>query len=91
MTTFPNLLPNASHSKSNCIKMALVAGATAAVVTFGAQPLPAKADLATSIKAVEGAMNMLSTVADTGVAIALTPFGISFALNIAKTVLRAGT
>jgi hypothetical protein len=81
----------AHPNRKQQLKMALVAGITAAVVTLCAQPLPVRADLKTSIKAVEDAMNMLSTVADTGVAIALTPFGISFALNIAKTVLRAGT
>jgi hypothetical protein len=81
-----------THStRKQQMKMALVAGATAAVVTLCVQPLPALADLKTSIQQVEEAMTMLSTVAETGVAIALTPFGISFALNIAKTVLRAGT
>jgi ribose 5-phosphate isomerase RpiB len=81
----------AHSNRKQQIKMALVAGVTAAVITFGAKPLPARADLASSIKAVESAMEMLSTVADTGVAISLTPFGIGFALNIAKHVLRAGT
>jgi hypothetical protein len=81
----------AHSNRKQQLKMALAAGMTAAVVTLCAQPLPVRADLASSIKAVEDAMGMLSTVADTGVAIALTPFGISFALNIAKTVLRAGT
>jgi hypothetical protein len=81
-----------THStRKQQLKMALIAGATAAVVTLCVQPLPARADLKTAIKQVEEAMTMLSTVAETGVAIALTPFGISFALNIAKTVLRAGT
>jgi hypothetical protein len=81
-----------THSnRKQQLKMALVAGVTAAVVTLCASPLPVRADLAASIKSVEDAMGMLDTVAETGVAIALTPFGISFALNIAKTVLRAGT
>jgi hypothetical protein len=75
----------------NNTKLCLVAGVTAAVVTLAPQPMPARADLASSIDAVESAMEMLSTVADTGVAIALTPFGIGFALTIAKHVLRAGT
>jgi hypothetical protein len=47
--------------------------------------------LASSIEDVNTAMGMLDGVADTGVAIALTPFGIGFALTIAKHVLRAGT
>jgi hypothetical protein len=81
----------AHSNRKKQLKMALAAGFTAGLITICAQPLPARADLATSVKAVEDAMKMLSTVADTGVAIALTPFGISFALNIAKTVLRAGT
>jgi hypothetical protein len=81
----------AHSNRKQQLKMALAAGAAAALVTLCAQPLPAHAALKDSIKAVEDAMNMLGTVADTGVAIALTPFGISFALNIAKTVLRAGT
>jgi hypothetical protein len=81
----------AHSNRKQQLKMALAAGATAAVVTLCAQPLPARADLASSIKAVESAMTMLGTVADTGVAISLTPFGIGFALNIAKHVLRAGT
>jgi hypothetical protein len=85
------LIFSAHSNRKKQLKMALAAGATAAVVTLCAQPLPAHADLKTSIKSVEEAMGMLSTVAETGVAIALTPFGISFALNIAKTVLRAGT
>jgi hypothetical protein len=81
----------AHSNRKQQLKMALAAGATAALVTLCVQPLPAHGALKDSIKAVEDAMNMLGTVADTGVAIALTPFGISFALNIAKTVLRAGT
>jgi hypothetical protein len=81
----------AHSNRKQQLKMALAAGATAAVVTLCAQPLPARADLASSIKSVEAAMTMLGTVADTGVAISLTPFGIGFALNIAKHVLRAGT
>jgi hypothetical protein len=81
----------AHSNRKQQLKMALAAGLTAGVITLCAQPLPARADLASSIKQVEDAMGMLSTVAETGVAIALTPFGISFALNIAKTVLRAGT
>lgn len=85
----PILSAHSNHKKQ--IKMAVVAGVTAAVVTLCAQPLPAHADLKTSIKAVEDAMAMLATVAETGVAISLTPFGIGFALNIAKHVLRAGT
>ena len=85
----PILFAHSNRKKQ--LKMALAAGATAAVVTLCASPLPARADLATSIKDVESAMKMLDTVATTGVAIALTPFGISFALNIAKTVLTAGT
>lgn len=81
----------AHSTRKQQLKMALAAGATAAVVTLCAQPLPASADLAASIAKVETAMGMLATVADTGVAISLTPFGIGFALNIAKHVLRAGT
>jgi hypothetical protein len=80
----------ASTFKKNT-KLCLVAGFTAALVTLAPQPMPARADLASSIEAVNTAMDMLSTVADTGVAIALTPFGIGFALTIAKHVLRAGT
>jgi hypothetical protein len=81
----------AHSNRGQQLKMALIASTTAAVITLGAKPLPARADLASSVKAVESAMEMLSTVADTGVAISLTPFGIGFVLNIAKHVLRAGT
>lgn len=80
----------ASTFKRNT-KLCLVAGFTAALVTLAPQPLPVRADLASSIESVNTAMGMLSNVADVGVGIALTPFGIGFALTIAKHVLRAGT
>lgn len=80
----------ASTFKKNT-KLCLVAGATAVIVTLAPQPMPARADLASSIEAVNSAMAMLSTVSDTGVAIALSPFAIGFALTIAKHLLRAGT
>ena len=81
----------AHSNRKQQFKMAIAAGITAAAITLCAQPLPVHAALKDSIKAVEEAMTMLGTVADTGVAISLTPFGIGFALNIAKHVLRAGT
>ncbi len=70
-------------------KLCLLAGGVAALITL--VPTPVRADLASSIEDVNTAMGMLDGVADTGVAIALTPFGIGFALTIAKHVLRAGT
>lgn len=82
---------SAHSNRKKQLKMALAAGATAAVITLCAQPLPAHAGLKEAIKSVEEAMAMLATVAETGVAISLTPFGIGFALSIAKHVLRAGT
>ena len=72
-------------------KLCLVAGATAVVVTFAAQPQPARADLAAAITQVTTTMTMLANIAETGVGIVIVPFGIGFALKIASHVLRAGT
>ena len=72
-------------------KLCLVAGATAVIVTFAAQPQPARADLAAAVTQVNTAMTMLATIAETGVGIVIVPFGIGFALKIASHVLRAGT
>lgn len=72
-------------------KLCLVAGATAVIVSFSAQPQPARADLAAAITQVTTAMTMLANIAETGVGIVIVPFGIGFALKIASHVLRAGT
>ena len=72
-------------------KLCLVAGATAAIVTFSVQPQPARADLAAAVTQINTAMTMLANIAETGVGIVIVPFGIGFALKIASHVLRAGT
>ena len=69
-------------------KLCLVAGATAVIVTFAAQPQPARADLTTAVAQVTTAMGMLSSIAETGVGIVIVPFGIGFALKIAKTIKK---
>jgi hypothetical protein len=70
--------------------LCIVAGATAASISLVAAP-PARADLAAAVTQVNGAMTLLEGIAETGVGIAIVPFGISFALKIASHVLRAGT
>jgi hypothetical protein len=71
-------------------KLLLMAGLTAATITFTAGQ-PARADLKASLENVTTAMTSLQGIADTGVAIVIVPFGIGFALKIASHVLRAGT
>lgn len=46
------------------------------------------AGLQTAITTVNSAMEMLSNIAQTGVNIVIVPFGVGFALNIAKHLLR---
>lgn len=49
---------------------------------------PAKADLSSAKETVDQGMTMLTGIADTGVAIVIVPFSISFALMIAGSILR---
>ena len=85
------MISQAVSTFKNHTKLCLVAGATAALVTLAPTPQPARADLAASVTLVNSAMTMLEGIAETGVAIVIVPFGISFALKIAGHVLRAGT
>ncbi|MBD2386917.1 hypothetical protein [Cylindrospermum sp. FACHB-282] len=64
----------------------LILGGIALSVLSLAQP--ARADLTTAKTTVDQGMEMLTGIADTGVAIVIVPFSISFALMIAGSILR---
>lgn len=74
--------------KFNKIPFHLLAGAgIVTLASLGAAPV-VRADLVTAKKTVDDGMTMLTGIADTGVAIVIVPFSISFALTIAGHILR---
>jgi hypothetical protein len=58
---------------------------TGLVVTSSFQP--ANAGLEEAKEQITKTMEMLSEIADTGVAVAIVPFGIAFAMSIAGKIL----